>query len=69
MGIKVEIKGIVQRYESQSRWDGECWVCIYCGEEIGHKYIATGHDHTDYSYEVCSCQGARMNGTPEEMLN
>lgn len=43
------------------------WVCIYCGVEVRRKYIATGHDHTDYSYEVCDCDGCQ-HMTPYDQL-
>lgn len=45
------------------------WVCKHCGADKQMKYIATGHDHTDYSYEVCGCDGARKHGKPERLLN
>lgn len=34
------------------------WVCKFCKTPIRRKHIATGHDHTDYSYEVCDCKGS-----------
>ena len=39
-------------------------VCKYCGQIPATKYIATGHDHTDYSYDTCDCAGAKKNGKP-----
>ena len=42
------------------------WLCIYCDSPVKIKYIATGHDHTDYSYQMCNCLGARTNGKPNE---
>lgn len=45
------------------------WVCQYCGGDMQMKYIATGHDHTDYSYHVCGCDGARRHGKPYSQLN
>lgn len=38
------------------------WRCPYCGEATFKKYIATGHDHTDYSYDICDCDGAAKRG-------
>lgn len=38
------------------------WVCKYCKTPARKKYIATGHDHTDYSYDVCDCAGAKRAG-------
>lgn len=38
------------------------WVCKFCKTPARRKYIATGHDHTDYSYEVCDCAGAAAQG-------
>ncbi len=38
-----------------------CWVCSCCEKPIMQKYIATGHDHTDYSYDVCDCEGVQRN--------
>lgn len=40
------------------------WVCRHCGAKTQTKYIATGHDHTDYRYDTCSCDGARKHGKP-----
>lgn len=37
------------------------WVCDKCFRQTKKKYIATGHDHTDYSYEVCDCDGVQGN--------
>lgn len=37
------------------------WVCEKCKQPALKKYIATGHDHTDYSYDVCDCEGVRGN--------
>jgi hypothetical protein len=45
------------------------WVCQYCGGPQRRKYIATGHDHTDYSYAVCNCEGAAKHGKPYNELN
>lgn len=30
-------------------------VCRDCGGPVIIKYIATGHDHTDYSETYCTC--------------
>lgn len=38
------------------------WVCKYCKNPRHQKHIATGHDHTDYSYDVCDCAGAKRSG-------
>lgn len=38
------------------------WVCPFCFQQSMKKYIATGHDHTDYSYDVCDCKGAQSGG-------
>ena len=46
----------------------EIWVCKYCKTPQRTKYIATGHDHTDYSYHVCDCDGAQKNGKPYKDL-
>jgi RNA polymerase-binding transcription factor DksA len=43
------------------------WCCSECGQEIKKKYIATGHDHTDYSYDVCDCDGVQKNKRWEEL--
>ena len=40
----------------------EHWVCKYCLRPVNKKYIATGHDHTDYSYDICDCEGAKNGG-------
>ena len=37
------------------------WVCYKCLQPPLKKYIATGHDHTDYSYDVCDCSGVQNN--------
>ena len=29
------------------------WVCKKTGVKSEHHYIATGHDHTDWSYWYC----------------
>ena len=44
------------------------WVCKHCGADTQTKYIATGHDHTDYSYDVCGCAGAAKHGRPYHLL-
>lgn len=56
--FEVEIKRLLNK-----------WVCIYCEEEVDIKYIATGHDHTDYSYRMCNCLGAKQNGVPNKDCN
>ena len=38
------------------------WACPFCNKEAGRKYIPTGHDHTDYSYDICDCEGAKNGG-------
>ncbi len=38
------------------------WVCKFCKTPLRKKYIATGHDHTDYSFDVCDCKGAAKFG-------
>lgn len=46
------------------------WKCAYCLRDSVTKYIATGHDHTDYYYNTCDCVGARMaGGKPYDELN
>lgn len=45
------------------------WGCPHCKQERGIKYIATGHDHTDYSYDVCDCEGAQKTGKPWDELD
>lgn len=40
------------------------WACIHCDQPRELKYIATGHDHTDYHYNICNCEGAKANGKP-----
>lgn len=42
------------------------WVCKYCKHKTQTKYIATGHDHTDYDYKLCDCLGAKLTGVAEE---
>jgi len=42
----------------------EGWVCKYCGQETITKHIATGYDHTDYSYDTCDCADAKKRGKP-----
>jgi hypothetical protein len=71
MGILVKINDVEDRYATCVRYDKDKkeWVCIYCGQRVQKKYIATSHDHTDYSYDVCSCPGARKNGVHEDNLN
>jgi hypothetical protein len=44
-----------------------CWVCSCCEQPIRKKYIATGHDHTDYGYDVCDCEGVRGNKRYSEL--
>lgn len=44
------------------------WVCDKCEQPIGKKYIATGHDHTDYSYDVCDCEGVQGNKRYHELI-
>lgn len=59
-------------YETQTEWVETKtygrWKCIYCGRDPKKKYIATGHDHTDYDYNICCCLGAARNGKPHEDL-
>ena len=43
------------------------WVCKYCEQPIRKKYIATAHDHTDYSYDVCDCDGVQGNKSWDEL--
>lgn len=45
------------------------WVCQYCKAPVETKFIATGHDHTDYRYDICDCVGAQKNGRPYNELN
>lgn len=45
------------------------WVCVFCKREPRKKYIATGHDHTDYSYDICDCKGAQKFGKKYNELN
>lgn len=32
------------------------WFCPDCHSKAQIRYIATGHDHTDESYWVCTCK-------------
>lgn len=59
-------------YETERKWVktetyGK-WVCIYCEGDTAMKFIATGHDHTDYHYHICDCQGAKEHGKPYDEL-
>lgn len=45
------------------------WFCKFCNKTADKKYIATGHDHTDYSYDICDCAGARKFGKHYDLLN
>jgi hypothetical protein len=58
-------------WETTRVWDCwlKRWVCEHCNRDPGIKYISTGHDHTDYSYHLCSCAGAKANGKHEDDLN
>lgn len=70
-----------EMYETETEWwdtgtisdmthkNVSIWVCKYCKTPIRRKYIATGHDHTDYSYEICDCAGAKKNGKHWDKLD
>ena len=47
----------------------KAWCCKFCGREVCKKYIVTGHDHTDYSYDICNCEGARLSGKNSKDLD
>lgn len=49
--------------------DAKEWVCVFCKQPRAIKYIATGHDHTDYSYDVCNCSGAKSWGRSWDQLD
>ena len=44
------------------------WCCSYCLRERRIKHIPTGHDHTDYSYDICDCEWAKAYGKPWKEL-
>lgn len=57
-------------FETEFKWykDVQKNLCSYCKGECRIKYIATGHDHTDYHYWLCTCPAARL-GKPENDCN
>lgn len=55
------------RWETQIKWNPtiKANVCAFCGAHPKIKYIATGHDHTDYEYWLCNCKLASKTGKPD----
>lgn len=63
--------GMVKLYETKTKWYPEKRrnACAFCGCETKKRYIATGHDHTDYDYDLCGCTDAKKAGKPEHECN
>jgi hypothetical protein len=68
---QVECHVSLQNYhETKYQWDDKTKSnnCVHCGKEVKNKYIVTGHDHTDYSYSICNCMGAKKHGKRYDQL-